>query len=56
MFIRREDADRVIAQVKGDDPTLAASLLCDDSAIRYGRLACRVVGRRKTGETEGTNS
>ena len=38
VFIRREDAERFIAEVRGDDPDVAASLRVDERELEAGGL------------------
>ena len=37
-FIRREDAERFIDEVRGDDPELAAKLRIEDRELEVGGL------------------
>ena len=37
VFIRREDAERFIEEVRGDDPELAAKLRIEERGARGGR-------------------
>jgi hypothetical protein len=39
-FIRREDAERFIAEVRGDDRELASYLQIDEQELRGGPLKC----------------
>ncbi len=39
VFIRREDAERFIAEVRGDDPELAASLRIEERELEAGGAA-----------------
>ena len=38
VFIRREDAERFIEEVRGDDPDVAASLRVDERELEAGGL------------------
>jgi hypothetical protein len=38
VFVRREDAERFIEEVHGDDPDLAANLRIDDRELEAGGL------------------
>jgi hypothetical protein len=38
VFVRREDAERFIEEVRGDDPELAASLRIEEREIEAGTL------------------
>jgi hypothetical protein len=38
VFIRREDAERFIAEVRGDDPEIAAMLRTDERELDEGEL------------------
>ena len=39
MFIRREDAERFIEEVRGDDLEMAAKLRIEESALEAGGLS-----------------
>jgi hypothetical protein len=38
VFIRREDAERFIAEVRGDDPEMAAKLRLEERELEAGGL------------------
>jgi hypothetical protein len=37
MFVRREDAERFIEEVRGDDPVVAAKLRIEERELEAGR-------------------
>ena len=48
VFIRREDAERFIEEVRGDDPEVAAKLRIEEQAIEAGRAELAPTSARAT--------
>jgi len=40
VFIRREDAERFVEEVRGDDPEMAAKLRIEERGLEAGGLTC----------------